>query len=115
VASLCGIHPARTPATLKALARQYGLRLVALTCGPRGAILVAGDEESVEPATAVRVVDTVGAGDAFTAALVCDFLRGVSLCEANRRANAVAAFVCSLSGATAPFPRVLLFAGREES
>lgn len=115
VASLCGIRPARTPATLKALARQYGLQLVALTCGPRGAILVAGDEESVEPATAVCVVDTVGAGDAFTAALVCDFLRGVSLTEANRRANAVAAFVCSLSGATAPLPRALLFAGREES
>lgn len=115
VASLCGIRPARTRATLKALARQFGLQLVALTCGPRGAILVAGDEESVEPATAVRVVDTVGAGDAFTAALVCDFLRGVSLTDANRRANAVAAFVCSLSGATAPLPRALLFAGSEES
>ena len=115
VASLRGIRPARTPATLKALARRYGLQLVALTCGPRGAILVAGDEESVEPSTAVRVVDTVGAGDAFTAALVCDFLRGVSLTEANRRANAIAAFVCSRSGATAPLPRSLLFAGREES
>lgn len=115
VASLCGIRPARTPATLEALARRYGLQLVALTCGPGGAILVAGDEESVEPAAAVGVVDTVGAGDAFTAALVCDFLRGVSLTEANRRANAVAAFVCSLSGATPPLPRALLFAAREES
>ena len=101
VASLCGIHPAKTPGTLKALARQYRLQPVALTCGPRGAILVAGDEESVEPATAVSVVNTVGAGDAFTAALVCDFLRGASLTDTNRRANAVAAFVCSLPGAAA--------------
>jgi fructokinase len=107
VASLCGIRAAGTPATLKALARQYGLRLAALTRGPDGAILVAGHEESSEPAPPVHVVDTVGAGDAFTAALVCDFLRGLPLAEVNRRANAVAAFVCSVAGATGRLPASL--------
>jgi fructokinase len=107
VASLCGIRAAGTPATLKALARQYGLRLAALTRGPDGAILVAGHEASSEPAPPVHVVDTVGAGDAFTAALVCDFLRGLPLAEVNRRANAVAAFVCSVAGATGRLPASL--------
>jgi fructokinase len=78
-----------------AIARRYELRLVALTCGPEGAILVAGDEESSEPAPAVEVVDTVGAGDAFAASVVCDFLRGLPLAEVNRKANEVAALVCA--------------------
>jgi len=99
VAALCGIRPHAAPATLKALARQYGLRLVALTRGPDGAILVSGDQESVAPAPAVDVVDTVGAGDAFTAALVCDWLRGLPLADVNRRANERAALVCSVPGA----------------
>lgn len=104
VASLCRIRADSSPTVLKALARQYGLKLVALTRGPNGAILVAGDEESIEPAPAVRVVDTVGAGDAFTATLVCDVLRGVPLAEINRHANAVAANVCSARGAAEVSP-----------
>jgi fructokinase len=46
------------------------------------------------------VVDTVGAGDAFTASLVVDVLRGLPLSEINRRANALASLVCSQPGAT---------------
>lgn len=101
VASACGIPAASTMATLRALARRFDLRVVALTRGAEGAILVAGDAESVEPAPPVTVVDTVGAGDAFTATLVCDLLAGASLAEINRHANAVAARVCSRSGAMA--------------
>lgn len=99
LASLCGVRATRTPATLKTLAHRYELRLVALTCGADGAILVAGDEESSAPAPAVEVVDTVGAGDAFTASVVCDFLRGLPLAEINRNANRVAAQVCAVPGA----------------
>lgn len=100
VASLCGVESTPTPATLKALARACDLRLVALTRGPEGAILVAGEEVSSVRPPEVEVVDTVGAGDAFTAALVRDFLRGLPLAEINRRANELAAYVCSTPGAT---------------
>jgi len=49
-------------------------------------------------------VDTVGAGDAFTATLLVGILAGRSLDEVNERANAVAAYVCSQPGATPPIP-----------
>jgi fructokinase len=101
IASLCGIEAASTGQALKTIARRFDLRLVALRRGPDGAILVAGDEESSLPAPPVQVVDTVGAGDAFTASVVCDFLRGLPLEEINRRANEVAGFVCSVPGASA--------------
>lgn len=99
VASACGIRAANTTATLRALAQRFELRIVAVTRGAEGATLVAGDAESVEPAPPVTVVDTVGAGDAFTATLVCGVLAGASLAEINRHANAVAAYVCSQAGA----------------
>jgi fructokinase len=54
-----------------------------------------------------KVVDTVGAGDAFTAAIVPDFLRELPLGKLNRHANAVASFVCSRPGAVMPLPENL--------
>jgi fructokinase len=81
--------------------------LAALTCGAEGALLTAGDEESTSPAVPANVVDTVGAGDAFTATIVPDFLRRLPLAEINRHANAVASFVCSQPGAVMKLPDYL--------
>jgi fructokinase len=53
------------------------------------------------------VQDTVGAGDAFTAALTLGMLQGWDLDRVNRHANAVARHVCSASGATPPLPSML--------
>ncbi len=104
VAELCGIDALTLPEMLNQLICRYDLRLAALTRGPDGALLVAGREEAESPAVPTTVVDTVGAGDAFTATLISDFLRGLSLQEINRHANAVASFVCSQPGATSPLP-----------
>jgi fructokinase len=107
VAELCQI-PGSTPRQLlRNLVDRYGLRLAALTCGAEGALLIAEDEDSLCPAVSARVVDTVGAGDAFTATLVVDFLRGLPLAEINRHANAVASFVCSQPGAVMELPDYL--------
>lgn len=108
VAELCGIGARARLEMLRELVGRYELRLAALTCGSEGALLLAGGEESKCPAVPAAVVDTVGAGDAFTAALVFDFLRGLPLPEINRHANAVASFICSQPGATAPLPDTLL-------
>ena len=62
------------------------------------------------PVPPVDVVDTVGAGDAFTAAVVTGLLRGIGPSDALRHAARVAAFVCSQSGATPLLPHDLLSA-----
>jgi fructokinase len=60
-------------------------------------------EEFHEPGVPARVVDTVGAGDAFTAAMVCLHLEGKSLRECARFAVNYAARVCEQPGGT---PRI---------
>jgi fructokinase len=92
---------------VRALMNMYSLRLAALTRGPDGALLIAGDEESTSPAQSTTVVDTVGAGDAFTAAVVIDFLAGLPLAGINAHANAVASFVCAQPGAVTALPDYL--------
>jgi fructokinase len=89
---------------LEALVRRYSLRLVALTRGGRGSLLVGEGGCSERPAVAVDVADTVGAGDAFAAALTLGLLHGWPLEETNRLAAEVAAFVCSRRGGAPELP-----------
>jgi len=93
---------------LREISHGYELRLVALTRGARGSILIAGAVEHECAPPPVVVVDTVGAGDAFTAALTLGALRGLPLEVTHRHAAAVAAFVCSVTGATPDLPERLL-------
>jgi fructokinase len=89
---------------LAALAEGYELQLVALTRGPAGSLLLAGDQWSEHDGIRAGVVDTVGAGDAFTAAVTVGLLRGESLDEISQFANELAAYVCSCAGGTPPIP-----------
>jgi fructokinase len=93
-----------TEERLAGLARRYGLSLVVFTRGARGSLLLRENEWSDHPGVPAEVSDTVGAGDAFTAVVATGLLRGWSLDEINRRANRVAAYVCSQPGATPPLP-----------
>ncbi len=107
VAGLCGLSSGSPVEQLRMLCERFELRLAALTQGPQGSVLVSADDVWRCSAPKTRVVDTVGAGDAFTAALLVGILTGSSQNEANRRANAVAAYVCSQQGATPSIPRSL--------
>jgi fructokinase len=90
------------------LLRAFGLMLVCVTRGSKGSLLVRENEFDEHPGFAVRVVDSVGAGDAFTAALAHHLLRGSSLRVANEAANRMGAWVASKAGATpAPEPEVI--------
>jgi fructokinase len=82
------------------LLSSHDLRLVCVTRGSRGSLLISLDECSEHPGIKVKVADTVGAGDAFTAALVHGYLRGSSLAQINETANRVGAWVASQPGAT---------------
>jgi fructokinase len=104
VAEICGISARAPREMLMELMSRYDLHLAAVTYGRDGALLLAAGEEAECPAVPTTVIDTVGAGDAFTATLVSDILRGLPLVEINRHANAVASFVCSQPGASSPLP-----------
>ena len=93
---------------LKELTSQYSLRLVALTRGASGSFLYAKGENSNHQGFRVDIVDTVGAGDSFTAAMTLGLLHGKSLDWINEYANSVASFVCSESGATPKLPDSLI-------
>lgn len=93
---------------LKTLLMRYNLRLIALTRGEAGALLLnAQGDISDLPGMPTQVIDTVGAGDSFTAALALGWLRGLALDDINRWASRIAAFVCSQPGATPTIPEEL--------
>jgi len=93
---------------LEMLLEEFSLQLVALTRGADGAIIrTLSGEQSDLPGQPVAVADTVGAGDAYTAALAIGALKGLPLETTNAWGNRVAAFVCSQPGATPHLPEYL--------
>jgi fructokinase len=93
---------------IKGIAGQYNLQLIALSSGEKGSLLYGKGEYIVHKGFKVKVVDTVGAGDAFAAVLAVGLLRGNSIDPINEHANKVASYVCSMSGATPELPHYLI-------
>ena len=79
---------------------RYGLKMLILTCGSQGSRIFHEGKEYFRESRKIEVVDTVGAGDAFTAVVVVGLLSGWSVAMIHERANDIAAFVCTQSGAT---------------
>lgn len=80
-----------------------GPRTLITTRGENGCIILGDDGGATEPGVRANVVDTVGAGDAFTAALLCLHLEGKPMQECARFAVHYAARVCEHPGGT---PRI---------
>jgi fructokinase len=104
LAELFGLQGS-TRQQIELLAKKFSLQLVALTRGPAGSLLYQNGQWSDCPSVPIEIVDTVGAGDAFTAALVMGLLKKMGLDEINFLADEVARYVCSCSGATPPLPK----------
>jgi fructokinase len=85
--------------------RRFTLRLVCITRGQNGSILVDAVSTDEHPGFRVQAKDAVGAGDAFTAGLVHEFLRGSSLAAMNDTANRMGAWVASCEGAMPQPPK----------
>ena len=86
------------------LAQRFDLRAVALTRGARGSLLWTADRSWNWPGSDLKVADTVGAGDSYTAALALGLLSRKSPEDILRIAHRVADFVCTQPGATPPMP-----------
>ena len=80
------------------LLQKFNLKLVCLTKGEEGSILI--DKNSVFKGDTFpyKLVDRVGAGDAFTAAMIIEFLKGSSLEEISYKSNKLASWVTSQKG-----------------
>lgn len=89
---------------LRQLCSEYGLRCMAVTRGANGALLTNGQEVFECPAPPTEVCDTVGAGDAFTAALTLGLLGGHEFPKILSDATRAAAWVCSQPGGSPHFP-----------
>jgi fructokinase len=126
VATVLKLNDTELPVVLEAIRVQaeehFALRLfhdwpqlkaVALTRGMHGSAIYTPETVAGHSLPAERVVvqDTVGAGDAFTAALVAGMLRGHALEAIHKQAVAAAAFVCSQAGATPRLPEELSTCG----
>lgn len=90
-----------------ALLHQYGLECLIVTCGENGAWLLNRDDTEMQAdsgGTGARIVDTVGAGDAFSAVFIVGALRGWPIDLTLARANVFAAAMCRQRGAIPESP-----------
>lgn len=90
------------------LVREFGLRRAVLTCGGDGAWFFDQGRLWRQAAVRAAVVDTVGAGDAFTAVLAAALANEVPLERVAPFAAEVAAYVVSQPGAMPAWPRALV-------
>jgi fructokinase len=96
------------------LRRRWSLDACVITLGEEGAIAVTSDEEAEVEGWKVDVADTIGSGDAFSAAFLHCWLKGRSLHDCCFFGNALGAMVARTKGATAPITvdEIQRFCGR---
>lgn len=110
VVEATGIGPLAPPAsdhremlgTVHRLLERFPLRMVCVTLGARGSLLVTREDFDLHRGHAAEVRDTVGAGDAFTAALTHYYLQDAPLDVMNEAGNRWGAWMASQSGAMPP-------------
>lgn len=86
--------------SMRELAERFSLKAICLTLGGNGSILFYGDEFTEQRGLSIRVADTVGAGDAFLAALITGYLNQLPPKEMLQTANKLGAFVATCYGGT---------------
>ena len=105
-ARMFGINDKRSGLT--ALRDKYGASVVGITLGEDGSMLLCGDTFIDTPGFPVPggCKDTTGAGDSFRAGLLYGIVKGESIDESARMANAVAALKCRAIGARTSLPKL---------
>lgn len=86
-----------------ALCHKYELKKVCITRAAEGCLLVTSTGEIADvPGRVVKIADTVGSGDSFSAALIYATLRGGTLQTQAEFANEVGTLVATRSGGMPP-------------
>ena len=83
---------------------KYDLKMLILTCGVNGSYVFTPGHVSFQETPRVKVADTVGAGDSFTAAFVSALLKGAPVEAAHKLAVCTSAYVCTQNGAMPVLP-----------
>lgn len=111
---LLGLRGKGVPAVARELRRRWSLDACVVTLGEKGAFAVTPEEEAEIPGWTVPVADTIGSGDAFSAAFLHGWMKGASLKDCVFSGNALGAMVARTSGATTPIPadEIRRFCGR---
>ncbi len=99
LAPMLGLSTSDLPQFARQICERFGPQFVCITRGADGCLVVAPDEQVDVPGLPVTVVDTVGAGDAFTAALLVSQLASWPLRQSAEFANRVGALVANRAGA----------------
>jgi len=100
-----GGHPGHLRSGAEKLLAEFPtLRMVAITRGAHGSLLVNREEWHEHAGFTTKVADTIGAGDAFTAAMTHYLLRGADLSVLNEAGNRWGSWMASQSGAMPPLP-----------
>jgi fructokinase len=84
------------------LLESFPLKLVCITLGAKGSLLVSREGYHRHPGVRSVLKDAVGAGDAFTAALTHYYLAGAALAVLNEAGNRWGSWVASQAGAMPP-------------
>lgn len=81
--------------------KRYQLDLMIVTCGEKGGFIISKDGEvEGRPVHVKQVVDTVGAGDAFSSVILLGLIKGWPLADILQRALQFASMICAIRGAT---------------
>jgi fructokinase len=85
---------------------EYGLQGVILTHGKAGAEVMTADKQQymIEPDVDIEVVDTVGAGDAFSSVMILGIRNGWPMQKTLERAQNFASMIVGQRGATVSDP-----------
>lgn len=100
ISGMLGLDADDDATLARQMLRKFEIELVAITRGEKGSLLISEDEEIDHHGFQVEVVDTIGAGDAFGAALAHFYRRQAPLNFISEAANKMGSWVATQVGAT---------------
>ncbi len=103
VAQMVGVNSGPIPDICRDFMEKYSLGYCVVTLDHKGAFAISNQGQKVYvPGFKVKLVDSLGAGDAFTAGFIYSLIRDKTLAEACELGNILGAIVCTQKGATVP-------------